>query len=184
MAPSRILVTGALLSALAVPTTAGAAQPAAKSHRPAARAAQQAKPPSPISAATAVGVRYWGGAPCKGQFKVLAKRPLPANVDAGSDAWATFDSPLGANNLAAPASTYTNCAIGLSRSLWRTSASMRKDWDMFCTTMIHELGHLLGKAHDSTLGNVMVPVFADHSSVPQICRATRPSRSIRSRSRR
>jgi hypothetical protein len=62
---------------------------------------------------------------------------------------------------------------------------MRKDWDMFCTTMIHELGHLLGKTHDSTPGNVMLPVFTDHSSVPSICRATRPVRSTRSkRSRR
>ena len=184
MAPSRILVTGALLSALAVPTTAGAAQPAAKSHRPAARAVQHAKAPSPVSLATAVALRYWGVAPCKGQIEVLAKRPLPAGVDATSDAWVTFDSPRGANNLAAPASSYSNCTVGFARWRWRTSVSMRKDWDMFCTTMIHELGHLLGKAHDSTLGNVMVPVFADHSSVPQICRATRPSRSIRSRSRR
>ena len=185
MAPSRFLVAAALLAALAVPTTAGAAQPAAKSHRPAARAVQHAKAPSPVSLATAVALRYWGVAPCKGQIEVLAKRPLPAGVDAVSDAWVTFDSPRGANNLAAPASSYTNCTIGVARWRWRTSVSMRKDWDMFCTTMIHELGHLLGKAHDSTPGNVMVPVFTDHSSVPPICRATRPDRSTRStRSRR
>ena len=185
MAQSRFLVAAALLAVLAVPTTAGAAQPAAKSQRPAVRPAKQAKAPSPVSAAAAVALRYWGVVPCKGQVKVLAKRPLPAGVDAVSDAWVTFDSPRGANNLAAPASSYTNCTIGFARWRWRTSVSIRKDWDMFCTTMIHELGHLLGKAHDSTPGNVMAPVFTDHSSVPQICRATRPGRSTRSiRSRR
>ena len=185
MAPSRFLVAAALLAALAVPTTAGAAQPAAKSHRPAARAVQHAKAPSPVSLATAVALRYWGVAPCKGQIEVLAKRPLPAGVDAVSDAWVTFDSPRGANNLAAPASSYTNCTIGFARWRWRTSVSIRKDWDMFCTTMIHELGHLLGRTHDSTPGSVMAPVFTDHSSVPSTCRATRPGRSIRSiRSRR
>ncbi|CAN5653032.1 hypothetical protein BH20ACT17_BH20ACT17_03400 [soil metagenome] len=39
-------------------------------------------------------------------------------------------------------------------------------------------------AVDKPRGFDRVPVFADHSSVPQICRATRPSRSLRSRSRR
>ena len=185
MAPSRILVAAALLAAFAVPTTAVAAQAAAKSHRPTTRGAKPAKAPSPVSAAAVVGLRYWGVVPCKGEVTVLAKRPLPAGVDAVSDAWVTFDSPRGPNNLTAPASSYTNCTIGFARWRWRTSVSIRKDWDMFCTTMIHELGHLLGRTHDSTPGSVMAPAFTDHSSVPSICRATRPGRSTRSkRSRR
>ena len=90
MAPSRFLVAAALLTAFAVPTSVGATQAAAKSHRP---AAPKAKAPSPVSVATAVALRYWGVVPCKGQITVLAKRPLPAGVDAVSDAWVTFDSP-------------------------------------------------------------------------------------------
>ena len=61
-----------------------------------------------------------------------------------ADAWVTFDSSLGANNLAAPAGSYSNCVIALARWCWPTSASMSEDWDMLCTTMIHEMGHLLG----------------------------------------
>ncbi len=128
--------------------------PASSSPRCCARSPSRRPPapprqaPSPLTAAAAVGARYWGAVPCSGNIKVLAQRPLPAGVDPDTDAWVTFDTPLGANNLAAPASTYTNCTISFARWRWRTAASMREDWDMFCTTMTHELGHLLGHAHD------------------------------------
>ena len=82
--------------------------------------------------------------PCNGKIKVQSLRPLAPGVDPATDAWVTFDSPLGANNLAAPASTYTNCTISFARWRWQTAASMRADWGIFCTTMIHEYGHLLG----------------------------------------
>ena len=111
--------------------------------------------------------------PCGGQIKVLAQRPLAPGVDPDTDAWVTFDTPLGANNLAAPASTYTNCTIAFARRRWPTAASMRADWGIFCATMTHELGHLLGHAHDETPGSVMAPVFTDYSSVPAA--AARPT---------
>ena len=168
MSFSRLLLA-AVLCVLALPATAGAAK--------------RVKAPNPLTAASSVGVRYWGAVPCNGKIKVLAQRPLPAGVDPETDAWVTFGTPLGANNLAAPASTYTNCTISFARWRWRTSASMREDWDMVCTTMTHELGHLLGHAHDEIPGSVMAPVFTDFSSVPQLCKANRP-RAVRSAHRR
>ena len=168
---TTVLLAGALLAGtLTVPTAVGAARPTAKSHL-------WAKGTTPLRAAATVARRYWGALPCSGQIKVLARRPLPAGLGPASDAWVTFDSSLGKNNLAAPASSYSNCAIAFARWRWPTSTSMREDWDLFCTTMTHELGHLLGHSHDSTRGSVMAPAFTDHSSVPPICRATRPARS-------
>lgn len=168
---SAALVAGALLTAtLAVPTTAGAARPSAKSQL-------WAKGTTPARAAASVARRYWGAVPCNGQIKLLTRRPLPPALGPASDAWVTFDSSLGTNNLDAAASSYSNCAITFARWRWPTSTSMREDWDLFCTTMTHELGHLLGHPHDSTPASIMAPAFSDHSSVPAVCRATRPTRS-------
>jgi hypothetical protein len=175
MATSRILAAAAIVAGLAAPAIADAAQRGAHSLRtPAHTVVSPAKAPTPLKAAVVVGRRYWGAVPCNGQIKYMARSPLAPGVHSATDAWVTFDSSLGTNNLAAPASSYTNCVIALARWRWPTSASMSEDWDMLCTTMIHEMGHLLGRSHDLTPGSVMAPVFTDYSSVPSSCRKTRP----------
>jgi hypothetical protein len=179
MALHRIVAAAAATAALAafsaLPATAGAAG-GVESGSTATSPTQASRP---LKAAFAVAQRYWGAVPCAGQVKVIARQGLATGLEPSSDAWVTFDSSLGANNLAAPASSYTNCTIAFARTPWPTAASMRADWNMFCTTMTHELGHLLGHDHDMTPGSVMAPVFNDRSSVTQSCRASRPARSHR-----
>ena len=166
MAFSRILAAAALAAALALPATAGAAPRGAG-----------AKATASLNAAAAVGERFWGASPCAGHIRLVVQRSVPAGMSSDSDAWVTFDSALGANNLDAPASSYSNCVLAIAR--WTTAASMRSDWGMFCTTMTHELGHLLGNEHDLAAGSVIAPVFEGRSSVTQDCRASRPARSTR-----
>jgi matrixin len=131
----------------------------------------------PVVLATAVAERYWGAVPCGGQIAVLADRPLAPGLDPTTDGWATFNSSLGPNNLEAPASTYTQCTISLAHWRWPTRTAMKSDWNMFCLTVVHEMGHLLGHPHSSTPGSVMAPEFTDESNVPPICRATRARRT-------
>jgi len=171
MAPSRILVAAALVAGLAAPATADAAKGGAHSHRAAASPATSS---ALVKSAATVARRYWGTVPCNGQITYVGRRSLLPGMDPTTDAWASFSSSLGANNLAAPAATYRNCSVSLARWRWPTAASMAEDWDMLCTTVVHETGHLLGRQHDARPGSVMAPVFTDRSNVPAMCKSSRP----------
>ncbi|HEY2282723.1 MAG TPA: matrixin family metalloprotease [Solirubrobacteraceae bacterium] len=132
--------------------------------------------PDPVLLAASVAERYWGAVPCGGQITVLAYSPLAPGLTPMTDGWVTFNSSLGPNDLEAPAGTYTQCAISLASWRWPTRTAVEEDWNMFCLTVTHEMGHLLGHPHSLVPGSVMAPVFTDESNVPPICRATRPPR--------
>lgn len=165
-------------------TASGAAQavkpgrPTPAAHAGRHRIVRQATPSSvgagdPAAIAAALAERYWGATPCDGQIALKAAQPLPAEMEADTDGWVTFESALGPNDLQAPADGYTQCMISLARRQWPTKAAMADDWNMFCLTVVHEMGHLLGHQHSLTPGSVMAPVFVDESSVPAICSAVR-----------
>ena len=180
----RLLLPGMLASSLLGPACAAAdarqrqaprASTIGESQTAAGRAALgRLARHDPVRLAKAAAQRYWGAAPCGGQTAVMTDRPLALGLDPTTDAWVTFDSSLGVNDLQAPAATYTRCVISLAHWQWPTRRSMADDWNMFCLTIIHEMGHLLGHPHSSAPRSVMAPVFTDESSVPAICRAARP----------
>ena len=167
-----------LLALLALATIVlGSAGPAvasshhvAGSHRSVARAAVSSR--DPVSTAAAIAEGYWGAIPCGGQITLLANQPLAAGLDPTTDGWVTFNSSLGSDNLGAPASSYTSCTISLAHSRWASWTAMEQDWGMFCLTVVHELGHLLGHKHSLARGSVMAPTFTSDANVPAVCNQT------------
>jgi hypothetical protein len=168
MANPRLLAAAVITILVAAPNTAAAATRATKAT-------------SPTALAASVAARYWGAVPCGGRIRILVQQPVPVLVEQDADAWVTFASSLGPDNLAAPATTYTSCTVDLGLYRWPTTASMSQDWDMLCMTMTHEFGHLLGHAHDTTSGSVMNAVFTNYASEPRLCRTDRPGGSHRQR---
>jgi hypothetical protein len=179
---ARLPIAGLIAAALLLPATAAAHAPGATSPKTSAGqlVLDKLAGRGPVVLATAVAESYWKAVPCGGQITVLTDLPVPSSLEPTTDGWVTFDSSLGENDLEAPASTYTQCTISLAHWQWPTTKAMVDDWNMFCLTVTHEVGHLLGHKHSLTPGSVMAPVFTSEANVPEICRASRvrPARAV------
>jgi hypothetical protein len=180
---NKFLIPVALVAAAAMAITVPASAAAktsspsshrAKSHQTAAKRTAVASVDSrdPVTTAAAIAEGFWGSVPCGGQIKISANARLAAGLDSSTDGWVTFNSSLGADNLDAPADTYTNCTISLAHWQWASWTAMESNWGMFCLTVVHEMGHLLGHKHSLKPGSVMAPVFTSDANVPRVCNAT------------
>jgi Matrixin len=127
---------------------------------------------NPVTTAASIAEGYWGAVPCAGQITIAANRPVAAGLDSDTDGWVTFNSSLGPDDLDAPASSYTACTITLAHWRWASWSGMEGDWGMFCLTVVHEMGHLLGHKHSLVPGSVMAPVFTSDANVPSVCNQT------------
>jgi hypothetical protein len=177
---ARLLSFLLLWAVLLIPASAQAHGPTRRRHQasrstprpvPGRQGAGAPAKPSLVALAASLAEHYWKATPCGGRVAVSAYATVPPGMESMTDGWVTFSSSLGANDLAAPASTYTACSITLARWQWPTRASIEEDWGMFCLTVVHETGHLLGHPHSLAPGSVMAPIFTSEANVPPICRA-------------
>ena len=93
-----------------------------------------------------IATRYWGVSPCNGVVAV-SWAALDPTINASSTWW----NPVAAYGNAA---ANNQCAIAFNQN-------QAFDWPMFCTVMVHEIGHLVGQQHSPDPTSVMYPIYVE-----------------------
>lgn len=101
-----------------------------------------------------IALEHWGVSPCSGVVTV-AWAPLDPTVNATSNWWN-------------PDAAYGNPAAN-SQCTITFNLNQDFDWPMFCTVMVHEIGHLVGQQHSTDQASVMYPTYV--GPIPE-CAAT------------
>jgi len=98
----------------------------------------------PMIAAELIATKYWNASPCGGAVSV-SWSSLDPSINASSNWW----NPVAAYGNAA---ANTKCTITLNQD-------QDFDWPMFCSVMVHEIGHLVGQQHTTDRTSVMYPIY-------------------------
>jgi hypothetical protein len=109
-----------------------------------------------MEAAKAVAIAHWGAQPCGGQVLVSW-----TTTDATTNATAAWRNP--SDPWSNPGANF-DCRIDLN-----TQAGF--DFAKLCSVLAHEMGHLLGRAHDGDSGTLM---SAYYSSPLASCQSASP----------
>lgn len=91
-----------------------------------------------------IAVKYWNTSPCGGVVSV-SWQPMDPSLNGASNWW----NPVAAYGNAAANS---DCTITLNQN-------QEYDWPMFCSVMVHEIGHLVGQQHSTDPKSVMYPSY-------------------------
>ncbi len=152
------LVCGAGTAAATAGSPAGASHSAADSAAASAQSnvVEFAVNSAAMVRAELIAVEYWNSSPCGGAVSV-SWAPLDPSINATSDWWN-------------PSEAYGNPAANSNCTITFNQVEAF-DWPMFCTVMVHEIGHLTGHQHVTDDTSVMYPVYV--APIPQ-CTGTAP----------
>jgi hypothetical protein len=111
----------------------------------------------PVTEALQRAADYWGGAPCHGALTVTLAEP----VEPDASMW----TPV----VATPAEegAMVTCPIYLSRQLWPNWYVDDLNFEVFCKTLVHEVGHYEGHADEGAAPGTVEYEFPEWATVPQ-----------------
>ncbi len=128
-----------------------------------------------LEQALAAAASYWRNTPCQGAVTILWQSTVPPSPVQGTttEAWVSFQTPLGPQDYSAPPSTYSECELNISLERWPSLAAAGAEGTAFCQMIVHEFGHLEGFADSLAYSptDVRYPILTA-ANVPGVCRRT------------